>query len=339
MKKTKLTDGREKENEALKEIFNKKKRELGLTQAILAEKLDVSQGAVNMYLNGINPLNTPIASRFAELLNVPVSDFSPRLAAEIERMAQTIASTTMQVSHSTLKDRLIYAREQKGISQEQLGKAINKSQSAIAALETERNQGSTNIAKIAEVLGVSPMWLETGQGEMYPITTASPNPANFAPRINELHDIHRPMLWSSNTPLPEDDYVFAPFLKETELRGGDGSFEIPDYNGFRLPFGKSTLHRKGIMPDNVICCTLTGDSMEPRIPEYATIAVDKGIERIRDGKIYAFQHDDLFRVKYLYRLPGNKVRIRSDNENYEDEIVSGEEIRVIGRVFWWSVLD
>ena len=177
MKKTKLTDGREKENEALKEIFNKKKRELGLTQAILAEKLDVSQGAVNMYLNGINPLNTPIASRFAELLNVPVSDFSPRLAAEIERMAQTIASTTMQVSHSTLKDRLIYAREQKGISQEQLGKAINKSQSAIAALETERNQGSTNIAKIAEVLGVSPMWLETGQGEMYPITTASPNPA------------------------------------------------------------------------------------------------------------------------------------------------------------------
>jgi len=255
MKKTKLTDGREKENEALKEIFNNKKKELGLTQAILAEKLDVSQGAVNMYLNSINPLNTQIASRFAELLNVQVSDFSPRLAAEIERMAKNVT------------------------------------------------------------------------------------PASTAPRINEITDIHRPMLWSNNTPLPEDDYVFAPFLKETELRGGSGSFEIPDYNGFRLPFGKATLHRKGIMPDNVICCTLTGDSMEPRIPEYATIAIDKGIERIRDGKIYAFQHDDLFRVKYLDRLPGNKVRIRSDNENYEDEIVDGEEIRVIGRVFWWSVLD
>ena len=231
----------------------------------------------------------------------------------------------------TLKDRLIYARKEKELSQEELGKAIGKSQSAIAALETGRNQSSTNIAKIAEVLGVSAIWLETGQGEMYP--------QSAAPRINEITDIHRPMLWSSNTPLPEDDYVFAPFLKETELRGGDGSFEIPDYNGFRLPFGKATLHRKGIMPDNVICCTLTGDSMEPRIPEYATIAVDKGIERIRDGKIYAFQHDDLFRVKYLYRLPGNKVRIRSDNENYEDEIVDGEELRIIGRVFWWSVLD
>lgn len=233
----------------------------------------------------------------------------------------------------TLKERLSYARKEKELSQEELGKAIGKSQSAIAALETGRNQGSTNIAKIAEVLGVSAIWLETGEGEMY--STKEP-----APRINEITDIHRPMLWSSNTPLPEDEYVFTPYLKESECRGGSGSFEIPDYNGFRLPFGKSTLHRKGIMPDNVFCCTLTGDSMEPRIPADAAIAVDTGIDSIKDGKIYAFQHDDLFRVKYLYRLPKGKVRIRSENEEtYEDEIVDGEEIRVIGRVFWWSVLD
>lgn len=159
-------------------------------------------------------------------------------------------------------------------------------------------------------------------------------------RIHKIADIHRPVLWSSNTPLPEDDYVFTPFLKESEFTGGEGSFEIPDYNGFRLPFGKSTLYRKGIQPDKVFCCTLNGNSMEPRIAEDATIAVDTGIETIRDGKIYAFQHDDLFRVKYLYRLPGGKIRIHSANEEeYTDEIVNGEEIRLIGRVFWWSVLD
>jgi phage repressor protein C with HTH and peptisase S24 domain len=43
--------------------------------------------------------------------------------------------------------------------------------------------------------------------------------------------------------------------------------------------------------------------------------------------------------QYLYRLPGNKIRIHSENPDYPDEIVDGEEIRVIGRVFWWSVLD
>lgn len=228
-------------------------------------------------------------------------------------------------------ERLYEAAAEKEVAgQSALARALGQTPQVVKNWEA-RGISKNGMLLAQKKLGVSAIWLETGQGEMYPQSTA--------PRINEITDIHRPMLWSSNTPLPEDDYVFAPFLKETELRGGDGSFEIPDYNGFRLPFGKSTLYRKGIMPDKVFCCTLTGNSMEPRIAEYATIAVDTGIENIRDGKIYAFQHDDLFRVKYLDRLPGNKVRIRSENEDYEDEIVSGEEIRIIGRVFWWSVLD
>lgn len=156
---------------------------------------------------------------------------------------------------------------------------------------------------------------------------------------NEIKDIHRPMLWSSNDPLPEDDYTFAPYRKEQAFCGGAGSFEIPDYNGFRLPFGKATLRRKSISPDNVFCCTLTGDSMEERIAEDAAIAVDAGEKTIRDGKIYAFRHGDLFRVKYLSRLPGGRVKIKSHNPAYEDEEAGLEDIEVIGRVFWWSVLD
>ena len=160
------------------------------------------------------------------------------------------------------------------------------------------------------------------------------------PRQDEITGIHRPMLWSSNDPLPEEDYTFAPYLKESTFTGGHGSFEIPDYNGFRLPFGKATLRRKGIQPDNVFCCTLTGDSMEERIADGAAIAVDTGDNAIKDGKIYAFRHDDLFRVKYLSRLPGGRVKIKSHNEAaYPEEEASLEGIQVIGRVFWWSVLD
>ena len=162
---------------------------------------------------------------------------------------------------------------------------------------------------------------------------------NQLPKENEITDIHRPMLWSSNDPLPEDDYTFAPYMKEQAFCGGAGSFEIPDYNGFRLPFGRAPLRRKSINPDNVFCCTLTGDSMEERIAEDAAIAVDAGEKTIRDGKIYAFRHGDLFRVKYLSRLPGGRVKIKSHNPAYEDEEAGLEDIEVIGRVFWWSVLD
>lgn len=226
------------------------------------------------------------------------------------------------------KDRLRKARIEKNISQVELGRLTGESQSKIAALESGRNKKPTNTVQLAEILGVSAYWLETGKGEMHP-----------SPAQNEIKDIHRPMLWSSNDPLPEDDYTFSPYKKEVEFTGGAGSFEIPDYNGFRLPFGKATLRRKSISPDNVFCCTLTGDSMEEKIAEDAAIAVDAGEKTIRDGKIYAFRHGDLFRVKYLSRLPGGRVKIKSHNPAYEDEEAGLEDIEVIGRVFWWSVLD
>nr|DAY17601.1 MAG TPA: Repressor protein CI [Caudoviricetes sp.] len=226
------------------------------------------------------------------------------------------------------KDRLRKARIEKNISQVELGRLTGESQSKIAALESGRNKKPTNTVQLAEILGVSAYWLETGKGEMHP-----------SPAQDEIKDIHRPMLWSSNDPLPEDDYTFAPYMKEQAFCGGPGSFEIPDYNGFRLPFGRATLRRKSISPDNVFCCTLTGDSMEERIAEDAAIAVDAGEKTIRDGKIYAFRHGDLFRVKYLSRLPGGRVKIKSHNPAYEDEEAGLEDIEVIGRVFWWSVLD
>ena len=226
------------------------------------------------------------------------------------------------------KDRLRKARIEKNLSQVDLGRLTGASQSKIAALESGRNKKPTNIIELSEILGVSAYWLETGKGEMHP-----------SPAQNEIKDIHRPMLWSSNDPLPEDDYTFAPYMKEQAFCGGAGSFEVPDYNGFRLPFGKATLRRKSISPDNVFCCTLTGDSMEERIAEDAAIAVDAGEKTIRDGKIYAFRHGDLFRVKYLSRLPGGRVKIKSHNPAYDDEEAGLEDIEVIGRVFWWSVLD
>ena len=236
--------------------------------------------------------------------------------------------------HETMKRLYEAAKELKGIdgrgAQSELARLFNSSPQTLKNWESRgiSNQGMIDAAK---VLGISVSWLQSGAGEMVTLLQL--------PEKGDVRDIHRPALWSSNTPLPEDDYVFTPYLKEAEFTGGSGSFEIPDYNGFKLPFGKSTLYRKSIMPENVFCCTLNGNSMEPRIAENAAIAVDTGIDSIKDGKIYAFQHDDLFRVKTLYRLPGGKIRIHSENDAYPDEIVQGDEMCIIGRVFWWSVLD
>lgn len=212
-------------------------------------------------------------------------------------------------------------------NQADFSRAIGKAPAQVNQwLNGYRNIGDGVALNIEKSLGLP-------QGYLDGVVTNQP------PKENEITGIHRPMLWSSTDPLPEDDYTFAPYMKEQAFCGGAGSFEIPDYNGFRLPFGRATLRRKSINPDNVFCCTLTGDSMEERIAEDAAIAVDAGEKTIRDGKIYAFRHGDLFRVKYLSRLPGGRVKIKSHNPAYEDEEAGLEDIEVIGRVFWWSVLD
>lgn len=125
------------------------------------------------------------------------------------RDIQPYSLERLDIYMDTLQERLIHARKQKKMSQAELGAAIGKSQSSIAALETGRNKASTDIAKIANALGVSAIWLDTGQGEM--------RETYQLPTKGDVSDIHEPMLWSSNTPLPEDEYSFVPYLKEVKF--------------------------------------------------------------------------------------------------------------------------
>lgn len=146
-------------------------------------------------------------------------------------------------------------------------------------------------------------------------------------------------LWSKNDPLPEDEFVQVPFYKEVAFKAGNGCCEMEDYNGYTLGFSKATLYRSGVSSKDVVCVSVSGNSMEPVLPEGTTIGIDLTKTAITDGKIYAIKHDDLFRVKLLYRLPGQKLKLKSYNDaEYPEEIVDASDVSVMGLVFWWSVL-
>lgn len=147
--------------------------------------------------------------------------------------------------------------------------------------------------------------------------------------------------WDDLTPLGSDE-VAIPLYKEVELAGGSGATEVIEVPGRLLRFAKSTLREAGVEEENAACATVRGKSMERLIMDGATIGIDKGTAHIEDGEIYAFDHDGMLRVKYLYRLPGGGLRIRSENsDEYPDEFLSAAEaaeIRILGWVFWWSTV-
>lgn len=90
MKKREISDIEKEECKLLKQIFNARKKELGLSQEKIAGLLGVTQAAINHYLNGTNALNASIASEFAKILGVPVGSFSWRLEKEINEMSNSL---------------------------------------------------------------------------------------------------------------------------------------------------------------------------------------------------------------------------------------------------------
>jgi phage repressor protein C with HTH and peptisase S24 domain len=147
--------------------------------------------------------------------------------------------------------------------------------------------------------------------------------------------------WSSRTELPDYE-VEIPFFTEIELAAGNGMIDAQEHNGFKLRFARSTLKKQGVDAANAACVKVSGNSMEPVLPDGSTIGVDIAKTDIVDGKMFALDHDGMLRVKTLYKVPGGGIRLKSFNsDEHPDEIYDKDEsklIRIIGKVFWYSVL-
>lgn len=66
----------------------------------------------------------------------------------------------------TLAQRIIAAREHKGLTQDGLGKAVGVSQQAIQKLESGKAESSRRLTQIAVACGVRPEWLANESGAM-----------------------------------------------------------------------------------------------------------------------------------------------------------------------------
>jgi phage repressor protein C with HTH and peptisase S24 domain len=240
--------------------------------------------------------------------------------------------------------RLFKARRQElNITQAQLADMVTKilppgehlSQQTYAAFESGKSQSSKHRPHIAKALGILDKLLCLDLGVDYE-SPKQPIEANAA----MLGPIEA---WDDDTPL-DDDEVEVPLLKEVELSAGSGRVSIQAHSKAKLRFGKITLRRQGVQPENAVCVSVYGNSMEPVLPHGSTVGVDRGKTTVKDGDIYALDHNGHLRVKILYRLPSGGMRLRSfnrdehDDEEYGPEQIIEQNLSIIGRVFWYSVL-
>jgi len=72
----------------LRNIWDRKKKELGLTQEKAGHLLGWTQGGVGHYLNKKTPLNTDAKIKFAKLLQVDVTEIDPDFSFELNEASE-----------------------------------------------------------------------------------------------------------------------------------------------------------------------------------------------------------------------------------------------------------
>lgn len=95
----------------------------------------------------------------------------------------------------TLKDRLIYARELRGLSQAELAKRCKCSQGTIGNVESGERETLRNLVMVARVLNVSADWLFDGKGPK-PEKEVAPTLYDTTPLVTELQIDDKPSPWA-----------------------------------------------------------------------------------------------------------------------------------------------
>lgn len=228
----------------------------------------------------------------------------------------------------TISDRIKRRRKELKLTQKELATFIGISAASVTQWELGYTSPSgKNLWKLSEILKCEVDWLLYGKEK--------PQPESNAEWLGAIEP------WDSETPLSPSE-VEIPFFTEVALSAGNGAYAVRENDGPKLRFSKSSLRKANVHAANAVCVNVTGSSMEPAIYDGSTIGIDTASNVVKDGEMYAIDHDGMLRVKLLYRLPGNGLRLKSYNSiEYPDESYDAEgvkKIRIIGRVFWISSL-
>lgn len=224
---------------------------------------------------------------------------------------------------------------QLGTTQRSVASQAGVSHVLISRLVSGNIKTTGKLSLIAKALGVTVEQLESGN------FNSEPEQKDAQSNSIGRHGLTQINSWDESTPLAINE-VELPLFKEVELAAGHGRTQVQESVSEKLRFAKSTLTNIGINPESAACCIISGDSMEPILPNKSTVAIDTDNKTIVDGKMYAIDHGGLLRIKFLYRLPLGGVRIRSANrDEYPDEDIKGSDLSdltIIGRIFWYGVI-
>jgi phage repressor protein C with HTH and peptisase S24 domain len=158
---------------------------------------------------------------------------------------------------------------------------------------------------------------------------------NNKARTEQLSSSHvQPVFDDKLEDLPKSNFALVPYHSDVKVAAGLGRFNNT-LATLPIPLSLPELQKLGVQPNNIICCRIIDDSMDPILQDGTLVGIDTAETEIRSGKIYAFiDHNGWSHIRILIKTDDSRIKIHSYNYSYETEIVTPESIHVIGRLFW-----
>lgn len=207
---------------------------------------------------------------------------------------------TCENSRMDLKQRFKAARKHAGLTQKELAERLNIAQASISEIETGKTASTSYCARAAAICGVSPLWLEAGEGEML---SGQSGEAVLEP-VLPITSAWRAIPIVGTAQMGIEGYWHA-------LEVADGYIELPS------------------MDRDAYALRLKGDSMSPAIksgwiavcePNHRLIPLEYVMIRLRDGESM---------LKELLRATDEEVTVQSVNDAYGRRTIPIEQVETI----------
>lgn len=214
-----------------------------------------------------------------------------------------------------LSDRIKWIYSNRNMSQSKLARAAGVKAPSVKDWEEGNTRGlRADVAlNIAKKLNVNIDWLITGNG--------SPETA--------------PTVIDKNS----EEYVHV-YLSRVVFQAGYGAEPTieEETSGELIRLRRTFFDAHHLNAAKCTCFPVEGESMQPLIYEGEYVIVDttqNDLRYIKEGKIYAISVEGLPRIKRLFTKMDGSLIIRSENKNFGEDVIRGEQlntIKLIGRV-------
>ncbi|MBR3655243.1 MAG: S24 family peptidase [Candidatus Gastranaerophilales bacterium] len=139
--------------------------------------------------------------------------------------------------------------------------------------------------------------------------------------------------------LQDDNCIAIPVRGEVEASMGYGVTVTNEAQTASYRISRELARDLNIQPMSSEIIFARGNSMEPTIIGGDSLLIDRSKVEVYDGKIYCVRIDGQLYAKRLQRIAKDKIKVISDNKDYEPIIIDfskneNYDFEVIGEVRW-----